>query len=136
MLRGGSHQLVADGIHSRLRRCITGPEPGAQKIGLSCFRIAVSAQDAEATLGQVPGWWEPTTGHGRGVVFEAGDDSSRFIVAYPLRDFEYMNLSCIFPTYRRQGHTNTDTTWYTEGDRSELVEIFGDFNSDLLSLLR
>ncbi|WAO97006.1 FAD binding domain-containing protein [Fusarium falciforme] len=128
--------IVADGIHSRLRSCIAGPEYFAKKMGLSCFRVAISVQDAKAALGWVPDWWDRPTGKGRGLVFEAGDGSNRFIVAYPLRNFEYMNLSCIFPTDPEQAKTSTTATWYTEGDRSQLLEIFADFAPDLIMLLR
>ncbi|RNJ55906.1 hypothetical protein D7B24_007902 [Verticillium nonalfalfae] len=128
--------IVADGVHSRLRSCIVGPEYFAKKMGLSCFRIAVSAQDAEAALGKIPEWWDRSTGKGRGVVFESGDASNRFIVAYPLRNFEYMNLSCIFPTNPERLKSSTASTWYAEGDRSEMLEVFSDFSSTLVELLR
>ncbi|CRK48636.1 hypothetical protein BN1723_008129 [Verticillium longisporum] len=113
-----------------------GSSAEADKIGLSCFRIAVSAQDAEAALGQIPEWWDRSTGKGRGVVFEVGDASNRFIVAYPLRDFEYMNLSCIFPTNPERLKSSTASTWYSEGDRSEMLEVFSDFSPTLVTLLR
>jgi salicylate hydroxylase len=126
---------VADGVHSRLRNRILGDDSiQAKKMGLTCFRVAASAKAVKETLGSLPHWWEPTTAQNRVCVLESGDGSDRFVVAYPLRDLEYMNLSCIFPSRKsKQSRTNS---WYADGNSDEIIEIFSDFDESFRKILR
>lgn len=55
------------------------------------------------------------------------------VAAYPLRHYEYMNFSCIFPT--RQDKNNVLESWYADGDRQEMVDTFNDFSYPLRKIL-
>ncbi|KAK7421590.1 hypothetical protein QQX98_002057 [Neonectria punicea] len=131
----GDVVIVADGVHSRLRAQVLGSDKHiAKKMGLTCFRLTISADKTKGVLGKLPDWWEPETGKGRISLLEADDGTPRFITAYPLRHFDYMNLACNFPT--RHDRRSAPGSWYAEADRGELLEVFGDFGEDILKLLR
>ncbi|KAI2629941.1 FAD binding domain protein [Hypoxylon sp. NC1633] len=127
--------IVADGIHSRLRPQIAGPNcPTPQKSGLTCCRVAVSANEAIEALGHLPDWWqEQRTGDKRIMVFEARDGSDRIMVVYGLRHMSYMNMSCIYIT--REEKESTTNSWFAEGDRQEMLDIFSDYDPSLVALL-
>ncbi|KAI0004364.1 FAD binding domain protein [Xylariaceae sp. FL0662B] len=127
--------IVADGIHSRLRPRIAGSDcPKPEKSGLTCCRVAVSADEARKVLGRLPNWWqEQRTGDRRIMIWEAGDGSDRLVVVYGLRHTNYMNLSCVFPTRRER--ESTTKSWFADGDRQEMLDIFRDFDLSLLALL-
>jgi 2-polyprenyl-6-methoxyphenol hydroxylase-like FAD-dependent oxidoreductase len=123
---------VADGVHSRLRNIVLESDKYvAKKTGLTCYRIAVSVEDAKKALGNrpLPHWWEPSTCKNRSSIISAADGSARIVTAYPLRHQTYFNLSCIL---RAEESTKTTTeSWNAEGDRAEMMESFGDFEESL-----
>ncbi|KAI1772209.1 FAD binding domain protein [Hypoxylon cercidicola] len=127
--------IIADGIHSRLRPKIAGEDcPKPKKSGLTCCRVAVSANQAIEALGHLPDWWqEQKNGDRRIMVFEARDGSGRIMVVYGLRHTSYMNMSCIFVT--REEKESTTNSWFAEGDRQEMLDIFQDFDPSLVRLL-
>ncbi|KAL7621839.1 hypothetical protein AAE478_007339 [Parahypoxylon ruwenzoriense] len=127
--------IIADGIHSRLRPKIAGADaPKPKKSGLTCCRVAVSANQAIEALGCLPDWWqEQRTGDRRIMVFEARDGSDRIMVVYGLRNTSYMNMSCIFVT--REERESTTNSWFADGDRREMLDIFHDFHPSLVALL-
>ncbi|OTA94201.1 hypothetical protein M434DRAFT_30213 [Hypoxylon sp. CO27-5] len=127
--------IAADGIHSRLRPKIAGPDcPKPQKSGLTCCRVAVSANEAIEALGRLPHWWqEQINGDSRILVFEARDGSDRIMVVYGLRNMTYMNMSCIFPT--KEEKESTTNSWMAEGDRQEMLDIFHDFAPSVKKLI-
>ena len=129
--------VVADGVHSRLRASIVG-EDGyvAKKTGLTCYRIAISVDDAKKALGDLPlpHWWEPTTCQNRTSMISSTDGRPRMVIAYPLRHQTYFNLSCIV---RAPGTTRSTTdSWHIEGDRSKMFEYFADFSEPFRLILR
>ncbi|KAH9907300.1 FAD binding domain protein [Xylariomycetidae sp. FL2044] len=133
--------IVADGIHSKLRPRMLGPTShGPRKTGMACFRIAVSAAEARSALGGVggrlPGWWEAQLRTQEGMMFldESLDGTHRLITVYPLRRAEYMNISCVFPTRRETDATTF--SWNADGDRAEMLDLFRDFDADLVALMR
>ncbi|KPM36934.1 hypothetical protein AK830_g9635 [Neonectria ditissima] len=131
----GDVVIVADGVHSRLRSHVLGTDQHiAKKMGLTCFRLVISANKTREVLGKLPEWWEPGIGKGRISLLEAEDGTPRFITAYPFRHFEYMNLACNFPT--RPNRRSAAESWYAEADRGELLDIFGDFGEVIVKLLR
>lgn len=103
-------------------------------MGLTCFRLAISADKAGEVLGKLPDWWEPDVGKGRISLLEADDGTPRFITAYPYRHFNYMNLACNFPT--RNDRSSAPGSWYAEADRGELLDTFGDFGEEIVQLLK
>ncbi|KAF4181098.1 hypothetical protein CNMCM8694_005577 [Aspergillus lentulus] len=126
--------IVADGVHSRLRRRIVGSDSyQAKKNGLTCYRIAASAEAVKEALGCLPVWWEPSTAEGRISGLQAGDGSSRMIAAYAIRNYEYMNFSCLFPTREHKG--NVLESWYADGDRREMIEVFSDYYDPIRKIL-
>lgn len=127
--------LVADGVHSRLRAKVLGTDNHvSQKMGLTCFRLAISAEKTREVLGKLPDWWEPDVGKGRISLLKADDGTPRFIAAYPYRHFDYMNLACNFPT--RDDRRSALGSWYAEADRGELLDTFGDFGEEIIQLLK
>ncbi|KAI0203615.1 FAD binding domain protein [Astrocystis sublimbata] len=128
--------IVADGIHSHLRNKIL-PEPiSARKTGLTCCRVAVSAEEAAKVLGKLPQWWEDQRKVGQGCMrlVESMDDTARLVVLYPLRDGDWMNMAWIFPTQTER--ESTTNSWFADGDRDEILTIFHDFGYELKELLR
>ncbi|KAF4169677.1 hypothetical protein CNMCM6936_006836 [Aspergillus lentulus] len=137
-IQGSPAQIVfntiADGVHSRLRRRIVGSDSyQAKKNGLTCYRIAASAEAVKEALGYLPVWWEPSTAEGRISGLQAGDGSSRMIAAYAIRNYEYMNFSCLFPTREHKG--NVLESWYADGDRREMIEVFSDYYDPIRKIL-
>jgi salicylate hydroxylase len=127
--------IVADGVHSRLRRRIVGSDSyQAKKNGLTCYRIAASAEAVKEALGYLPVWWEPSTAEGRISALQAGDGSNRVIAAYAIRNYDYMNFSCLFPTRHDKG--SVLESWYADGDRREMTEIFNDYCHPIRTILR
>ncbi|GFF47087.1 6-hydroxynicotinate 3-monooxygenase [Aspergillus udagawae] len=126
--------IVADGVHSRLRRRIVGSDSyQAKKNGLTCYRIAASAEAVKEALGHLPVWWEPSTAEGRISALQAGDGSNRMIAAYAIRNYDYMNFSCLFPTRHDKG--SVLESWYADGDRREMTEIFNDYCHPIRTIL-
>ncbi|KAM6508735.1 hypothetical protein FSOLCH5_011734 [Fusarium solani] len=53
----GDVVIIADGVHSRLRKRITGDETHrAKKNGNTCYRIAISSAEVNDALGYLPEW--------------------------------------------------------------------------------
>ncbi|KAI0112509.1 FAD binding domain protein [Nemania sp. FL0031] len=128
--------IVADGIHSRLRNKILDEPVNASKTGMTCCRIAVSAEKTEEALGRLPQWWQEQREAGRGYmrIVEALDGTSRMSIAYPLRDTAWLNIAWIFQTQKER--ESTTQSWDADGDRDELLEIYADFDDELKTMLR
>ncbi|RYC60188.1 hypothetical protein CHU98_g6033 [Xylaria longipes] len=128
--------IVADGIHSQLRNKILDEPVDARKTGLTCCRVAVSAEEVEKALGKLPQWWEDQRkekqGHMR--LVEALDGTSRLMVAYPLRDSAWMNMAWIFQTQKER--ESSTQSWNADADRDEILEIYDDFDHEIKTLLR
>ena len=126
---------VADGVHSRLRNRILGDDSiHVKKMGLSCYRVAASADAVKEVLGgSLPHWWEPTTAQNRVCILNDGSD--RFVAAYPLRHHQYMNFSCIFPS-RMSKQSNRTNSWSADANSEEIIEIFHDFEESFRKILR
>ncbi|CAG9948176.1 unnamed protein product [Clonostachys rosea f. rosea IK726] len=104
--------IVADGIHSTLRKRITKTEGhAAKKTGLTLFRVAVSTTDAQ----------------------EALDDPLRIIANYPIRQKSYRNLSCLFPMH--EARQDVLETWYKDGDKEEMLQTFDGFDEKTRKIL-
>lgn len=104
---------------------------------MSVFRFAVSRSEAAQALGgndQLPEYFDPARGAGRFALIDAGDGSGRVVAIYPCRDYEFLNVTCAFRT--RESKDNTVASWWAEGDRDEMVDIFHDFPEHLVRLLR
>ena len=124
---------VADGIHSRLRSIVAGDESHvAKKTGLTCYRVAVSIENAKKALGDLPlpHWW---TNRNRSSLINAADGTARMVTVYPLRHGTYFNLSCIIRT--EVSTKRTTESWDADGDRAKMLEAFGDFHESLRLIL-
>ncbi|TGJ85043.1 hypothetical protein E0Z10_g3722 [Xylaria hypoxylon] len=128
--------IVADGIHSQLRNKILGEPISTQKTGMTCCRVAVSAERVEQALGKLPQWWQDQRERGQGYMHlvEALDGTSRFVIAYPLRDVNWMNMSWVFQTQKERKHTTE--SWHADGDKDEILEVYDDFDNSLKTMLR
>ncbi|ODM21916.1 hypothetical protein SI65_02760 [Aspergillus cristatus] len=125
--------IVADGVHSRLRHRIVDSSYQPKKNGMTCYRVAISAEAVKAALGYLPESWDPRTADSRISTLMAGDGSRRTVTAYPLRNYDYMSFSCLFPG--RQDRGNVLESWYADGDRQEMVDTFNDFSYPLRKIL-
>ncbi|KAI5918718.1 FAD binding domain protein [Camillea tinctor] len=99
--------------HSHLRSQILGDAAHThQKTGLTCFRLAVS----EDLLGYLPDWWDTQLVTGKGFMHltEALDGNHRMVLAYLLLMVR---------------------SWFADGDCTEVLETFKDFETDLLGML-
>jgi salicylate hydroxylase len=56
------------------------------------------------------------------------------IAAYAIRNYEYMNFSCLFPTREHKG--NVLESWHADGDRREMIEVFNDYYDPIRKILR
>lgn len=56
------------------------------------------------------------------------------IAAYAIRNNEYMNISCLFPTREQKG--GVLESWFADGDRREMIEIFSDYYEPIRKILR
>ncbi|KAI0878693.1 FAD binding domain protein [Hypoxylon argillaceum] len=128
--------IVADGIHSRLRNKILDEPVAPRKTGMTCCRVAVSAEEVEKALGKLPRWWEEQREAGQGYMrlVEALDGTSRLLVAYPLRNAAWMNIAWIFQTQKER--ESTTESWNADGDRDEILGIYADFDNELRTMLR
>lgn len=106
--------IGADGIHSAVRDSLFGPiEP--KFTGCICWRGLVPSEAlADPRYArEMTAWWGP---HGH-------------VVHYPVRRGELVNFVAHFDS---DGWT--DESWINECDRSELMETYARWNSDLLKL--
>ncbi|KAI8713916.1 FAD binding domain protein [Fusarium sp. LHS14.1] len=130
----GDVVIIADGVHSRLRKRITGDETHrAKKNGNTCYRIAISSAEVKEALGYLPEWWHPETADNRINALQTLDGTNRMVAPYPLRHYEYMNISCLFPTRKDRG--DIEESWYADGDRKELISTFDDFYEPIRKIL-
>jgi salicylate hydroxylase len=121
-------------VHSRFRNTILQTDKyAAKKTGLTCYRVAVSAEEAKKKLDDLPlpNWW---TTPKRSSIISANDGSTRMVTAYPIRNSTAFNLSCILRT--EQSSKSATESWNADGDRAKMIEIFGDFNEPLKRILR
>lgn len=132
-------EQVADGIHSRLRKNVLGPDPKykAQKMGLTIFRVAIPVEKAKEALGDdLPHWMVPDKeGKGCLTYFQSRDDSNRLIVTYPLRRFQWIHISLHLPTGDGHGDAESES-WFADGNRSEIIEAFHDFDKNIIKLVK
>jgi salicylate hydroxylase len=135
--RNNTHNLVADGIHSRLRNIVLNSDIHfPKKTGLTCYRVAISTIEAKAALDDLPlpTWWDSTKGGNRTSIIYAPDATSRMVVAYPICNHEAFNFSCILR--KPEITTKGSDVWNINGDKEELLQEFGDFNEPLKRILR
>jgi salicylate hydroxylase len=129
--------VVADGVHSRLRNVVVGSDNYvAKKVGLTCYRVAVSVDDAKSALGNLsfPHWWEPSTCQNRSSIIYSGDGSGRVVTVYPICGQTSFNISCIM---KSEDLTEaSEGSWHAEADRNKMMDAFGDFNEQLRIILR
>ncbi|KAA8649444.1 uncharacterized protein ATNIH1004_002115 [Aspergillus tanneri] len=97
--------IISDRVHSRLcSHILNNDSYQANKIDLTFYRVALSADKArEAFRSCLPHFWDP---------------------AYPLRGYEYINLSVVFPS-RDLGNSNAES-WRSDGDHDEMVSLVAD----------
>lgn len=131
--------LVADGIHSRLRKKVVGSDPKykAQKMGLTIFRVATPKENAKKVLGEdLPSWMVPDE-EGKGCItyFQSRDPTNRLIVTYPLHRFGWIHVSLHLPTGAGHGDAEAES-WHADASRTEILEAFHDFNPDLIKLVK
>lgn len=106
--------IGADGIHSKVREALFGPQP-PRFTGCVCWRGLV-AVDAIADIPQfrnMAAWWGPS-GH---------------VVHYLVRRGEMVNFVAHYDS-----ENWTDESWTQECSRDELLEAFKGWNEDLLKL--
>ncbi|KAL2671395.1 hypothetical protein Neosp_013981 [[Neocosmospora] mangrovei] len=84
----GDVVIIADGVHSRLRKRITGDETHrAKKNGNTCYRIAISSTEVKDALGYLPEWWDPETADNRINALQTLDDGDRKELVSTFDDF-------------------------------------------------
>ncbi|KAK7224514.1 hypothetical protein V2G26_012517 [Clonostachys chloroleuca] len=128
--------IVADGVHSQLRKFVIG-EDGYEtgKTGLTCYRIAISVDDAKKALDglPLPHWWKPETCKNRLSLIYSGDESARFVTVYPFSHQTFFNLSC-FAKVHPLSKTAVES-WHTDADLDQLAELFSDFHEPLRRII-
>ncbi|WAO94657.1 FAD binding domain protein [Fusarium falciforme] len=103
------------------------------KNGNTCYRIAISSDEVKDAVGYLPEWWDPETADNRINALQVLDGTNRLVVPYPLRHYDYMNISCLFPTRNDRG--GIEESWYADGDRKELISTFVDFYEPIRKIL-
>lgn len=132
--------LVADGIHSKLRKNIVGPDPNKQpkKMGFTIVRVAVPVDKARELLGadNLPHCIQPdANGMGCLTFFQSRDETRRLIVTYPLRNYEWLHISLHLPTEDVHRDPRKES-WYADADKAEILEAFSDFDDQITTLVR
>ncbi|PVH96107.1 FAD binding domain protein [Periconia macrospinosa] len=130
----GDVVILADGIHSKLRSSIVDVKPEPKKTGLTCHRVAISASEADQALGSlpIPLWWQRTNRENCMFFINGPDRSNRFVLAYPLRNQTYYNLSCMMKT--EVSRKDTTESWDANADLGNIVGHFG-YNEALKRIL-
>ncbi|KEF55328.1 uncharacterized protein A1O9_08078 [Exophiala aquamarina CBS 119918] len=123
--------MIANGIHSRLRKSIFGDDEKykAKKWRVSIFRVAVPVQKATEAVGsesKLPHWMLlDHDGEGCLTYFHSPDDSNWLIVTY------HLHCSLHLPT--GGGHVDTEReSWHADADQGEILEGLGDFDKTLM----
>ncbi|KAK4861884.1 hypothetical protein LT330_003919 [Penicillium expansum] len=126
--------IVADGIRSKFREQIVGnSDSHVKSAGKSIFRFVLSAEQAKEVTGTLHEWWDPSKG-GFSHMIPAEDETNRILIAYPAKKFGYVNFSYICPnSYVKE---TGEESWFTDGDRDELLEVFKDFPENMLQFIR
>ena len=89
----------------------------------------------QALNGHLPEWWKTQYEQdGDLQILDSNDGTDRMMVVYPLRNTDYMNMSCVFPT--RQESEATTNSWLAEGDSEEMLSVFHDYGEDFRALMK
>jgi salicylate hydroxylase len=130
---------VADGVHSRLRHTVLdNTDFAARETGLTCYRMAVSMDDAKKALGRdslIPPWLGTATSDQLSTMISdtEGKRGFRMVVMYPVRNQTYLNISCIV---RTQGaFKSPEDVWHVNGDRAKMIESFSDFSESFRAVI-
>jgi hypothetical protein len=107
-----------------------------------CYRVAIDADVARAALGgPVPEWWQPKArpAGSRSCLYKSAD--GRTVATYPLRHFEALNISAVFPMRPKDDTTRAEadsmaSPWHTAGDKQDMAAVFADFPSEIRTLIR
>ncbi|CAK7236330.1 hypothetical protein SEUCBS140593_009584 [Sporothrix eucalyptigena] len=125
----GDLVIAADGIHSNLRKCVTGTHTEATPTGISAYRIVVPTetlkQDPDITNAFDPAetWTSMVMGFDRRVIMGPCREGSLFSVVALVPD-EHMH------------ETSTAKSWTTQGSLEHLLESFDVFAPWLKSIFK
>ncbi|KAH8880827.1 FAD binding domain protein [Thozetella sp. PMI_491] len=128
--------IVADGIHSHLRKAVIGnDEYNVEKTGLTCYRIDVPTELAKQALGELPlpPWWTSImVGDSPSMNLIMGSEA-RVVAMYPIRNRSYINFSLLVKTI--DSTRDTTESWHADGDLNNVLTVFGDFPEALRKIL-
>ena len=105
----------ADGIHSRVRRCLFGSNTTSFS-GHVAWRgvISTATIDTKALSTKAGLWWGP----------------KKHVVHYPVRRGQYINVVCV----ERTSQWNNES-WNERGDQTKLIAAFNDWHQDVTQLI-
>jgi salicylate hydroxylase len=121
--------IAADGIHSKLRKCITGSDVGAVPTGTSAYRIILptsqlmEGSEISSFIDLKAPWTSMIMGHDRRVIMG------------PCRDGEMFSMVCLVPDEFMNEKSTTDS-WTSEGSTEKLLQSFENFPEWLKELFR
>ncbi|KAN0122958.1 zeaxanthin epoxidase [Hyaloscypha variabilis] len=121
--------IGADGIHSKLRKLVTGSDTGAVPTGTSAYRIIVPTSQLIANPGissfidlKAP-WTSMIMGHDRRVIMG------------PCREGKLFSMVCLVPDEFMNEKSSTDS-WTSEGSTEKLLQSFESFPEWLKEIFR
>lgn len=106
-------------------------------MGLTIFRVAVSAENARKVLGNdLPYFMKPDEdGNGCATYYQSLDGTNRLIVTYPLHRFDWIHISLHLPTGAGHGDAEMES-WHADANRAEIIEAFQDFDESIMKLVK
>ncbi|GKT42347.1 FAD-dependent monooxygenase OpS4 [Colletotrichum spaethianum] len=119
--------LGADGIYSKLRKCVTGTDYKLFRSGKAAFRFLIpraAALEDPVTAPLVEkenclGMWF---------------GSDRRIVIYPCNNNQTLNFVCIHPD--TESHATASDGWSKKGSIEQLLKVYREFDPALLQLVK
>jgi salicylate hydroxylase len=121
--------IGADGIHSKLRKCVTGSDIGAVPTGTSAYRIIVPTTQLmenpqiSSVIDPKKPWTSMVMGHHRRVIMGPCRDGELFSMVYLVPD-EFMN------------EKSATDSWTSEGSTEKLLQSFESFPEWLKEIFR
>lgn len=125
----GDLVVAADGVHSVLRKTVTGSTLGATPSGHNCFRFLIPMDVIRKAAVANPGlnqFLEDKSG------LKIWIGSDRRIVFYPCRDNTLLNFVCLHPDSKDSGSAEE---WDNRGAKEDLMECYKEFGDDIKSLI-
>ncbi|KAH8879503.1 FAD/NAD(P)-binding domain-containing protein [Thozetella sp. PMI_491] len=125
----GDLVVVADGIHSQLRRCITGADIEAVPTGISAYQLVTSVESLQS-IPELEPIFDPTA-NWTSMIF--GHDCR--IIMGPCRDGKLFSIVALVPDESMHEKSST-RSWTSRGSLQHLLQSFDGFPEWIRSIFK